>query len=273
VQVFDKYGNPVVADNSDQVTLTVASGPGAFTAGSTTTATASGGVATFSNIALTVDGTYTLGESGTGGISGPASNSFTIDPLTPIALTKNPQINGDLTSLAGAQRSMVDDIVYTFDHAVILASGAFTIALHPGVTVTGIPGQTVGTLPTLSYSSPDGGVTWVVTFSGNGVVGGSIADGVYDITLNHAAVTDAAGQVLAADRTDTFYRLFGDYNGSMRVNNSSLLKFITALNSRAGQSNYLAYFDYNNDGRINNTDLLALEQRLNTYYGGFTPTI
>src|SRR5207248_2506343 len=113
-----------------------------------------------------------------------------------IALTQNPQVNGNLAGLTGAQRSMVNDIVYTFNHAVILAAGAFTIALHPDVTVNGVTGQTVGTLPTLGFTSADGGVTWVVTFSGNGVVGGSIADGVYDITLNHPAVTDAAGQVL-----------------------------------------------------------------------------
>jgi hypothetical protein len=86
-------------------------------------------------------------------------------------------------------------------------------------------------------------------------------------------VTDSANNAMAADEVDTFYRLYGDFNGTRRVNNSSLLKFITALNSRAGQSNYLAYFDFNNDGRINNTDLLALIQRLNTSYGGFTPTI
>jgi hypothetical protein len=57
------------------------------------------------------------------------------------------------------------------------------------------------------------------------------------------------------------------------VNNTSLLKFSGALNSRSGQANYLAYFDFNADGFINNTDLLALSQRLNNSYGGFTPTI
>src|SRR5439155_804956 len=67
-------------DNSGQVTLSVASGPGGFTAGSTTTASVSAGVATFSNLILNTAGTYTLGESGTGGLTGPASASFTVVP-------------------------------------------------------------------------------------------------------------------------------------------------------------------------------------------------
>jgi hypothetical protein len=33
-----------------------------------------------------------------------------------------------------------------------------------------------GIVPTVAYASPDGGFTWVVTFSGSGVVGNSIAN-------------------------------------------------------------------------------------------------
>jgi predicted outer membrane repeat protein len=272
-QIFDAYGNPLTADNSDQLTLTVASGPGAFTAGSTTTVTVNGGIATFSNLALTAAGTYTLGETGPGGLTGPNSNSFTVDPLTPIALTQNPQINGDRAALAGAQRSMVEDIVFTFNHAVTLAAGAFTIALHGDVTVNGVDGRTVGTLPTLSYTSPDGGVTWIVTFSGSGVIGGSIADGVYDITLNHAAVTDAAGEVLANDRTDTFFRLFGDSNGDGQVNNLDALRLRSTYGKQAGNAGFLAYLDYNADGWVNNSDAQEFNHRFGTSYANFTPTI
>src|SRR5262249_55673010 len=149
------------------------------------------------------------------------------------------------------QRSMVTSLTYTFDHAVTLGAGAFTIGLHPNVTVNGTAGQTVGTLPTLSWSSADGGLTWVVTFSGAGVVGGSIADRVYDGTLHHAAVTDAAGQAATSDRLDTVYRLFGDFNGDHTVNNADASKFATAFNK---PSNYLAYFDANGDGSVNNFD-------------------
>src|SRR5438876_923744 len=83
VQVFDRFGNFASNDNSGQVTLSVASGPGGFAAGSTTTASVSAGVATFSNLILNTAGAYTLGESGTGGLTGPSSASFTVVPADP----------------------------------------------------------------------------------------------------------------------------------------------------------------------------------------------
>jgi hypothetical protein len=156
---------------------------------------------------------------------------------------------------------------------VSLAANAFTIALHAGVTVNGTTGQTVGTLPALSWSSPDGGTTWVVTFSGAGVVNNSIADGVYDLTLNAAAVTDAGGQVLSAGRSDTFFRLYGDANGDGTVNNTDTFKMKTTFLKNVGDTGYLAYLDYNGDGTINNSDTFQLKQRFLTTYAGFSPTI
>src|SRR5262249_13773621 len=60
VQVDDQYGNVVSSDNSDKVTLGVASGPGAFSGGSTLTAAVVSGVATFNNLTLITPGTYQL---------------------------------------------------------------------------------------------------------------------------------------------------------------------------------------------------------------------
>src|SRR5207247_678776 len=78
VRIFDRFGNFATNDNTDQVTLAVASGPGGFAAGSTTTVTVSGGVATFSNLILNTSGVYTLGATATGGITGPVSASFNV---------------------------------------------------------------------------------------------------------------------------------------------------------------------------------------------------
>ena len=55
-----------------------------------------------------------------------------------------------------------------------------------------------------------------MTFSGAGVVGGSIADGDYDITVVSTAV-HANSQTMTNDVTNTFYRLFGDTNGAGQV--------------------------------------------------------
>jgi hypothetical protein len=204
---------------------------------------------------------------------GSAGKSVIAVTWPPIALVKAPQVNGNSAALAGAQRSMVDSVMYTFNHAVTLAANAFTIALHAGVTVNGTTGQTVGTVPTLAYSSADGGVTWVVTFSGAGVVNNSIADGVYDLTLHAAAVSDANGLTLTADRVDTFFRLYGDTNGDGTVNNTDAFKFKSTFLKSSGNAGYLAYLDYNGDGTVNNTDAFQLKKRFLTNYGGFTPTL
>ena len=57
--VEDTYGN-VVTTNTSTFTIAVASGPGGLTSGSTTTAAAASGVATFSNLILDTAGTYTF---------------------------------------------------------------------------------------------------------------------------------------------------------------------------------------------------------------------
>ena len=72
VKIEDQFGNLVTSDSSDMVTVGIATGPGSFTGGSTTTVTASGGVATFSNLHLNTAGSYTLSETATGSLTGPS---------------------------------------------------------------------------------------------------------------------------------------------------------------------------------------------------------
>src|SRR5208283_1141913 len=110
---------------------------------------------------------------------------------------------------------------------VNLDSSAITITLRNGVTITlGNGSQTTGTVGTVpdqnSWQTPDGGYTWVVHFGGAGVTGGgSIADGVYDITLSAAHITTASGGAVTlhtynggnggiGNDTETFYCFFGD---------------------------------------------------------------
>ena len=118
-----------------------------------------------------------------------------------------------VNALGGAQRSMVDSITYEFNQAVTLGTGAITMDVNSGYT--GTAGVVAGTI---SYATIDDGHTWIVTFSGTNVTGNSIADGVYDITLNASAVTaDVGSGTLASSQTDTFFRLFGDSNGDASV--------------------------------------------------------
>jgi hypothetical protein len=81
VQILDASGNVVTTDNSDVVTVSVASGPGPFLAGSGTTMTAINGVATFSNLTAVVPGSYVLSAAVAGKLTGPYSQAFVVGPL------------------------------------------------------------------------------------------------------------------------------------------------------------------------------------------------
>jgi hypothetical protein len=81
VQVVDLYGNVVTTDSSDVVTLSVGSGPGAFTSGSTTSAMVQNGVTSFANLVLVAPGSYTLAAQVPGRYTSPNSVAFTVAPL------------------------------------------------------------------------------------------------------------------------------------------------------------------------------------------------
>lgn len=172
-------------------------------------------------------------------------------------------INGNNSALVGVQRSMVNSIVYTFNQPVTLNStSAFTIAVHSGQT---------GTIPTLNWAAvnPDGNgasAQWIVTFSGSGVLGGSIANGVYDITLNTAAVTSESNPLLPAlpHNTDTFYRLFGDVYGTESVTAADYNLLKKALRT------YDVRFDYNGDGVVDITDYNQFANDLSVEFTGFS---
>lgn len=243
---FDQFNNPMPANVTWSASSGAIDGTGRYTAGGTPGAAA---------ITAT-----------SGGVSG--QTTVTIVNTAPTSVV----VNADNAALAGAQRSMVNSIVYTFSEAVTLAAtNAFTFAVRTGQT---------GTVPTLNWAAfnPDAGsasTQWVVTFSGAGVVGNSIGDGVYDITLNAAAVTFEAHPTLAAANraTDTFFRLFGDSNGDGRINNGDYAAFLSTSGLRSTQTGFDAAFDSNSDGRINNGDYAAFLTNDGKRLSGFTATI
>jgi hypothetical protein len=236
-------------------TVTPASGSGEtgtfqFTVdgSSVSTFTISNGTATYTTSSLTA-GSHTIMAiySGDPNFAGSTSPAFSQNVQVNVSSVV---VNGNNAALAGVQRSMVDSIVYTFSEGVNLASNAFTIAQNAYFAT--------GTVPTLSWSAVSGtnNTQWVVTFSGSGVTsGGSIGDGVYDITLNGEAVTSvAAGAALAANETDTFYCLYGDAGGYGKVNNADYAAFAGTYGLKSGAANFLAYFDTQGVGKISNSE-------------------
>jgi hypothetical protein len=182
--------------------------------------------------------------------------------------------------LSGNQRSMVDSIVYVFNQPVNVGSDPVTITDNPNLSINGNSSPTKGIVPTYTMNSLTGGAsdtTWVVTFSGAGVVGNSIADGVYNIALNPSAITSqASGQTLAVQNTNTFYRLFGDALGNKAVNSGDSSRFGSSYRSASPQYTQTSYspsFDYNGDGTVNGTDESAFMARYGQTWSGFTPTI
>ena len=81
VAVVDANGNTVTTNNTQLVTLAIASGPAGAKLLGTTTVRAVNGVADFTNLTLSLAGTYTLTATG-GALTPDFSNVFTVAPVT-----------------------------------------------------------------------------------------------------------------------------------------------------------------------------------------------
>ena len=80
VAVVDAKGNTVTTNNTQLVTLAIASGPAGAKLLGTTTVRAVNGVADFTNLTLSLAGTYTLTATG-GALTPDFSNVFTVAPV------------------------------------------------------------------------------------------------------------------------------------------------------------------------------------------------
>jgi Dockerin type I domain len=212
---------------------------------------------------------------GTGFAGSTGTDTFQVWAGPPPIIT-SVVINQDISALynaagqptPGVQRSMVEDIVYTFSEPVNFTSdpNVFSIAVASGWT---------GTVPTtLEWAAVagSGNTQWEVDF-GPGLP--SIANGAYAITLNDPASITAQsdGQALSlapngiSGATQSFYRLFGDINGDEFVNGGDSNKFKQALTT------YNPAFDVNQDGSVNAGDANKFKADLTVSFSGFTPTI
>ena len=246
------------------------------------------------NPADTVTGTFNAADFNieTTGVANATDGTFSVEfmnnslyvfytPAAPPPSIVSVVINEDIGALfnaagqpaPGVQRSMVNDVVYTFTEPVNIVSpsmdaNVFNIAIASGWS---------GTVPTLNWAPVAGtnDMEWAVNFTGSGVTGGSIANGAYTITVNDpsaiTAVSDNQALSLAASGSDaptqSFYRLYGDINGDELVNAADNLKFKQALTT------YNAAFDFNDDGIVNAADNLKFKADLTVGFSGFTPTI
>jgi hypothetical protein len=152
-----------------------------------------------------------------------------------------------------AQRSMVDSVSVVFSEPVTLAANAITLDL---LSTTG----GASTPMSFSLNSPDGGTTWVLTFTNSSYIGGSLPDGSYMLNIAANGVTSSQGlQMTESNPSFSFWRLFGDFAGVGSVTGSDFGILAKAFGSSTTSSDW--YMDYNGDGIINGTDFGQFAQR------------
>jgi hypothetical protein len=193
-------------------------------------------------------------------------NTVVYDP-TPVTV-QSIVVNG--ANGGGIQRSMVKSLVVSFSEIVTLDSGAFDVrnratnaAVALACSTQIVSGKTV---VTLTFSTCD-----QTQF-------GSLIDGNYQLTIDATKVHDSdtgtnldgdnngsfgGNKVFGAAEADKFFRLYGDYDGSRKVNNSDLAYFTPTLNKKSTDAAYLWYFDYDGSNKINNSDLAYFVNNLN----------
>jgi len=165
---------------------------------------------------------------------------------------------------ATADRSIVNEVVVSFDDIVTLGTDSFELIKR------GDDGGTVSVTPTVDNSSGSSVVT--LAFDAGSLVtdSGSLVDGNYQLTIFGDQITSggvaidgdgdgvAGGNLVFGDtETDNFFRFFGDADGNRVVNAPDLLEFRRTWLSSDSSSNFDASFDSNADGNINVVDLLA----------------
>jgi predicted outer membrane repeat protein len=152
-----------------------------------------------------------------------------------------PAVQSIVINQGAVQRSMVTSITISFNEQVTLSAGAITVAKQGG----GAEGVV------LSQSVVNGHTVVTVTFAGADIIGGSLADGRYTLTVNAADVHNGRGQAMAANASDNFWRLFGDARGTGFVDP---LDFVMLMNAERAQT-MVSTFDYFGTGHLDNSDI------------------
>jgi fermentation-respiration switch protein FrsA (DUF1100 family) len=168
-------------------------------------------------------------------------------PLAGLAVSSGnpPKIESVVVNDGADQRSMVNSLTITFDRVVAFDQDAFGLQRQGGNAVSlNVATSVVGsrTVATLS-------------FSGSDIIGGSLADGSYTLTVRGDHIRDEVGRELdgdrdgngGGDRMNAFFRLFGDSDGDSDVDWQDRDLFWSAFNKNDGAAAYLWYFDFDGD--------------------------
>ncbi len=222
VEILDGSGNIVTSDNSDVVTLAIASGPGNFLAGSITSATATSGIAVFSNLTLVVPGSYTL--------SAAVGNSYPVAQSAPFSVLPLQVVTGSFAGTpSGFSLTFNTSYLVTSTTPVLYGQGFGATAPKPSVTLT----QTKDGLGnvvnkpiqgSLVLSTATAGLTFVATDTALEQANKSpvLPDGTYVADVHSSAATDGFQALNAGggflDGLGTGIAGSGDYTATFTVN-------------------------------------------------------
>jgi hypothetical protein len=170
-----------------------------------------------------------------------------------------PAVEGVQINDGSAQRSKVNRLTVTFNRVVTIEAGAFELRreggglVDLGVTTSVVAGKTVA----------------VLTFAGPEIIGGSLADGQYTLTIHSDHVHDRWGRELdgdgngsaGGDRVDGFFRLFGDTDGDHDVDHTDLDVMLSSFRKNLGDDGFLWFLDYDGDGDGDGLDMAQFNQR------------
>ena len=167
-----------------------------------------------------------------------------------------PAVSNFIVNDGSAQRSMVDSLTVVFNEPVTLASNAITLNLLSQTGGASTP------ITLFNLNSPDGGTTWVLTFTDPSYIGSSLPDGAYALDVTASGVSSQGLTMTGSNPSYTFWRLYGDFTGQGVVNGTDFGILATLFGTQTNSSNW--YVDYNGDGVINGTDFKALASRFGT---------
>lgn len=176
-----------------------------------------------------------------------------------------PRVQNVVFGDGGNQRSLVREITVDFDSVVNIASGAFLLERKNGASWVSLATELSIGLATSLFNN---NTRATLTFSGTGIVGGSLADGNYRLTLIATSITkdgiaiDGDGNGIAGgdlvrgeSAVDNFFRLYGDFDGNRVINGLDLGRFRLTNGTSVGDAAFNPLFDFNGDGVINGIDL------------------
>ena len=171
------------------------------------------------------------------------------DGNSPVQTVAPARVASVVVNDGSAQRSMVNSLTVTFDGPVTLDPGAFELSRQDGSSVE----------LTVAASVVNGQTVAVLTFAGPDVVGGSLADGSYTLTVRGDLVHDRWGRELDGDggRRRRAATAPTPSSGCSATATATATwtgcdrdRFRPRFGRRAGDAGYLWYFDFDGDGDV-----------------------